>query len=494
MPITKHKTIKPYIVHGHTPIISVSALLVLTLVVSLTVFFSQKQQNIQQHAAGGTKQQNIQQHAAGGTNLYVATSGSDSNNGSQSSPFATITKADSMATPGTIIHVASGTYSWPGITVSHSGTAAAPITYISDVKFGAKFIPSSVGSSTGNFAWILNGSYIRIVGFEIDGHLTGSGGGIGIKKGPFDQVIGNKIHDFQDSGLYTYFADGAHDVDVIGNIVYNIGPTGANSLIHGIYTTITGGHISNNIVYGVAGYGIHCWHACTGEIITNNLAFNNRTGGIIVGAGDNPGGVVMDNMVVNNNIAYNNAGHGIREYENSGTSTIGSHNQFMNNITYGNPTNMHLIEGNTDQGTIVADPQSVNYQANGSGDYHLKAGSPAIDAGIATGAPATDIDGNPRPQGKGFDIGPYEYVQGATTFPTLTIQPTTPTTIIPTSPTITGVNTTFALTVCPHGLGNCGDNANPNSTGNTAPKHQQRVLTYVISNIDRDSFRKTQLA
>jgi len=42
-------------------------------------------------------------------------------------------------------------------------------------------------------------------------------------------------------------------------------------------------------------------------------------------------------------------------------------------------------------------------------DYRLQAGSPCIDAGTAVGAPATDIDGTPRPQGAGIDMGAYEY-------------------------------------------------------------------------------------
>jgi predicted outer membrane repeat protein len=39
---------------------------------------------------------------------------------------------------------------------------------------------------------------------------------------------------------------------------------------------------------------------------------------------------------------------------------------------------------------------------------HLSAGSPAIDNGINVGV-NVDLDGNPRPSGHGFDIGPYEF-------------------------------------------------------------------------------------
>ena len=40
----------------------------------------------------------------------------------------------------------------------------------------------------------------------------------------------------------------------------------------------------------------------------------------------------------------------------------------------------------------------------------LLPGSPAIDAGSAVGAPATDQRGVPRPQGAGVDIGAFEYL------------------------------------------------------------------------------------
>jgi hypothetical protein len=59
-------------------------------------------------------------------------------------------------------------------------------------------------------------------------------------------------------------------------------------------------------------------------------------------------------------------------------------------------------------------------------DAHLLAGSPAIDAGTAAGAPASDFDGRPRDAAP--DIGAYEYVAG-----TVTPTPTATRTATPTS-------------------------------------------------------------
>ena len=53
---------------------------------------------------------------------------------------------------------------------------------------------------------------------------------------------------------------------------------------------------------------------------------------------------------------------------------------------------------------MTGDPLLVNGAAH---DFHLGAGSAAIDAGKTTNA-ARDTDGNPRPNGAAFDIGAYE--------------------------------------------------------------------------------------
>ena len=52
------------------------------------------------------------------------------------------------------------------------------------------------------------------------------------------------------------------------------------------------------------------------------------------------------------------------------------------------------------------DPLFINPALN---DFHLQNQSPAIDAGLETENVPNDYEGNPRPIGKGFDIGAYEF-------------------------------------------------------------------------------------
>jgi hypothetical protein len=177
--------------------------------------------------------------------------------------------------------------------------------------------------------------------------------------------------------------------------------------VQGIYHSNLRGRIVNNISYKVSGYGIHLWHAANQVTISNNLSFENWRGGIVVGAGDAPGGVTADNVLVSNNICINNKVYGIVE-----SGATGANNKYLNNLIWGNDTNLLLKV--TAVHTISADPKFVHYLADGGGDYHLAAGSPCIDAGTTQGAPSTDYDGVSRPKGAGIDIGPYEYSASTT--------------------------------------------------------------------------------
>jgi hypothetical protein len=308
-----------------------------------------------------------------------------------------------MAQPGDVIHVLPGTYG--AVTTSTSGTASSRIRFVSDTKWGALIRTTGVQQM-----WYNTGNYLDIVGFDLSGD-----GRLGIlNEGSFVRTIGNNVHNIpapctSDGGAGIDNANyAASDDDVIGNVVHDIGPTmGSCNTAQGIYQSNLRGHIYNNIVYRVSAWGISLWHAANNVTISGNLLFNNGGpgvgGGIIVGDGDSPGGVTDDYTVVTNNIVVHNGGVGIEE-----DGAVGSHNVYANNLLYQNYAAFALLY-NTAVGTLSVDPQLVNYQPDGSGNYQLAVGSPAINAGTNQGAPSNDFAGGARPVGGAYDIGAYEY-------------------------------------------------------------------------------------
>ncbi|MES2150746.1 MAG: choice-of-anchor Q domain-containing protein [Pseudomonadota bacterium] len=342
-------------------------------------------------------------------NLYVSTSGSDSNSGSQSAPLRTITRAASLAKPSTTVHVAAGTYR-ENVSTKVAGTSSARIRYVSDTKWGAKVI----GSGT-EAMWTNNGNYTDIAGFDISGS-----GRLGILNyASYALMSGNHVHNLTISGGCTGSGGAgivnanysSSDDDIIGNVVHDIGTPGACNGVQGIYSSNLRGHIFNNIVYRVSAWGIHLWHAANNVMIANNTVFANGSssmgGGIEIGSGDSPGGIVLDYTKVINNIVYANPGASITEYCYSGVNCIGSNNTIANNLVYGNGRGISLKVGSA-TGTIAANPQFVGYLPTGSGNYRLQSTSPAVNKGISTSAPTVDIDNVARPRGVALDIGAYE--------------------------------------------------------------------------------------
>ena len=332
--------------------------------------------------------------------IYVAPNGVDENPGTEEAPLHTIKKASTLATPGTTIVVADGTYDGT-FNTRVSGEADARITFVSATKWGAKLVASSdTDDSDDSAVWRNYGDYVDIQGFDISGSVTD---GI-LQTGSYGRIVENRVHGLTEGCISTYKDDYSMvENDIIGNVVFNCGTT---KLHHGIYPGGPSGTISNNISYDNAGFGIHCWHNCNNQVITNNLLFGNGEGGILVGQGDGPndGSVDADNMLVANNIVIDNRGsQGIRE-----SGATGSNNRYLNNNVVGNAVDgLGLITG-TETDTIDTQPDFVNFQPDGSGDYRLRADSPDVDAGTPEGAPPLDIIGAPRPQGGGIDIGVFE--------------------------------------------------------------------------------------
>jgi hypothetical protein len=321
--------------------------------------------------------------------LVVALTGHDGAEGTPAAPLRTIEAAAERARPGDTILVRTGIYDGD-VQTRVSGTESERITFVAES-------PDTriVGAGDAVGAWENDGHNVDIVGFDI----TGANEDGLFNRGSQVRLMKNRVHDIPGNCIYTANDDySLTDIDVLGNVTFNCGE---DRLDHGIYVTHQRGVVANNISYDSTGYGIQCWHACSSIAIVNNLVFANQEGGIVIGGNDDD--LTVGNSLVANNIAVGNGREGIRE---SGES--GDNNRFVNNLLWGNDRDSIQINGGEEAGTIVADPQFVNFQVNGSGDYRLEPSSPAVDAGAADLAPPVAIDRAPRPQSRGFDVGPYE--------------------------------------------------------------------------------------
>ena len=184
--------------------------------------------------------------------------------------------------------------------------------------------------------------------------------------------------------------------------------------------------IRNNITQAFA--QVNTWEGGNHHLtIVNNLF----TSDLSLPLDRYPAGVELDSCpytILKNNIFYNQLGP---IYCRTGTTTG---HDIGYNLAY--RTDGQSPEGSPYPNDLWhVDPKFIN-AANG--DFHLQSNSPAIDVGVTLAEATNDYDGNPRPQGAGYDIGAYEYAGGVQ--PTPTPQPTSTPTVTP-QPTSTPIPT-----------------------------------------------------
>jgi hypothetical protein len=370
---------------------------------------------------------------AGAMNTYnVAAGGSISGVNPVAGTAGTCTAASgwlSVPNAGACVHVASGTFS--GVTTTTSGTSSALIVYISDTQYGAQIV------SGNNVVWDNSGAFVVLAGFDISGNGTATTCVGPNMRGASNQVLGNYIHDipggscpFGGAGIATQSPAPA-GLQAIGNILNNIGPAGPSAFVHGIYPAGINSIVENNLISNTAGYGIQFNHNVATEVISNNVVMNGRFGGIGM-AGTST--VPFDHSSIFNNIVLNTGnGSDCAIEERFGTS--GVNNVYRNNLLAHNSCQFHFENGlETTTGNLcdvagtgcsspllITAAQAtntnifVNYTGNAkTGDYHLKAGSVAIAAGVSGACapsgltpcvPATDFAGTAF--GSPIDIGAY---------------------------------------------------------------------------------------
>ena len=205
------------------------------------------------------------------------------------------------------------------------------------------------------------------------------------------QIAGNDIYDNNakwGGGMYLYYDVGSvvesnevisNAASVIGGgVVIRITPTSARP-------QILNNFIARNGATGDGGgvYAWSDWHISS-ITFTHNTLVNNGTG---VVAGTNMTVTMVNNILVSHTVGITLAG--------SSGNVFADHSLFWANDD----------DGTRGTNAVDGDPAFVD---PASDDYHLGSGSAAIDAGVDAGV-ASDIDGDPRPAGTGYDIGADEF-------------------------------------------------------------------------------------
>jgi hypothetical protein len=403
---------------------------------------------------------------------YVATSGSNNNDGSIDSPWKTIMHAVRNSGGGDTVMVRAGTYTeeiWIQGSLGHGG---------SDGKYWTLTnYPGDQPIISGSGARVLidSAKYVRFRGFHMKGAIVNVVGWAGIVPHHVE-ILDNLV-----TGAYHVYA-GA--VNVLGrnclveNNILNLTNTGSSN-DHGIYIlagdtfltdTIT---VRNNYVSGFSGYGIHLYderktnndplRTISNVVIENNVVVNSQLrAGIIVAAGML---CQIQGVIIRNNIVTANATYGIgayyegagiddiRIYNNtlysnrdagiaigSGITNVDIKNNIILNSSGSSAYHIDNFDGNpdvnaannlywptplslrniTDSHPVTNDPLFIDV---GNDDFHLEDNSPAIDAGVALAEVTLDKDGNSRPVDgdsdgvKTYDIGAYEYTGTPATEP-----------------------------------------------------------------------------
>jgi hypothetical protein len=179
----------------------------------------------------------------------------------------------------------------------------------------------------------------------------------------------------------------------------------------------------------VAEHAIHFWSNSEGTLVENNVIINCDRGiGFGLGSSGHSGGIIRNNFIYHDSSeGFADVAIGLENAVNAWVynNTIYMEHSYPNAIEYRFPgTKGGIIKNHLcnkaitsrDGGSADVFNNTTTIWANwfvdaSSGDLHLVSPIPqAIDLGVTIPGLNSDIDGDPRPQGKGIDMGADEYV------------------------------------------------------------------------------------
>lgn len=298
---------------------------------------------------------------------YAADNGLDANPCTQVSPCS-ITKAVSIVDlQHPLVRMLPGNY--PGVSLG-SGN----VTLV------------GTGATSGEVAAQLSGTNATVRGLKVIGGTGTSIACSGGAKLALRDVNTTDISTTTSCQLSLVGVTGPGTLNLIGNIVGSVD----RSYFSGIYispsTSITF-TMTNSIANGVT-IALPNTTGLSIQFAYNTFYYNGQFGQNTIVDCTNP--YPANAVTFFNNIFYDPS---------NSDSIAGTHCTFKNNIAFPQAT---LVPN-----TIFLDPKLVD---PATGDFHLMANSPAIDAAISTTLdPTVDYDGTTRPQGAQRDIGAFEY-------------------------------------------------------------------------------------
>jgi hypothetical protein len=300
--------------------------------------------------------------------------------------------------------------------------------------------PSSSSGGSGGGMYISGGTVSLRENQVLDnvGHVSymGSGGGIDLETLSSAEVLTNTIrgnkaatseYSSYGGGLLLYNSSA---VTVAGNHIEDnwTNPTGGSGYGAGVLVWYSDAHLTRNTIIsnsmGITaipfGKGVYI-ESITPVTLSNNLIARNAAdvygGAVYVGRYSSP---ASQALLVNNTIADNGGSGVVAQWyavvtmTNNliVTHTVGLTNTHPASSTVFADTNLFWNTSDPITGTnaILEDPLLT-------ADYHPGSGSPAIDAGLTIPWLTVDLEGNPRPQGSGYDIGAFEEVEGKVYLP-----------------------------------------------------------------------------
>jgi hypothetical protein len=306
------------------------------------------------------------------------------------------------------------------------------------VSNAASTDPVASGIGCGGGIYVNTGS-VSLVENEILDNVgrtawSGSGGGVYLYAVTSADVLTNVIRGNK-AGLAAWagyggglYVSNSSAVTVASNRIEgnwtSAHPTQGAGYGGGVYVVDSDVHLARNTVIGNStgtweaalrpGGGVYIAYTTTPVTLSNNLIVRNSAsayagGGVYVGY-DYPSGASRA-LLVNNTIADN------------GSSGIAAWNYAVvtltNNLVAGHEVGLSshnpasgTISANTNLFWNTSDPitgvNGIRQDPLLTPDYRPRVGSPAIDAALTIPWLTTDLEGNSRPQGSGYDIGAFE--------------------------------------------------------------------------------------